>query len=827
MRFLLPALASLLCLSPVASAADLRVFPSEVVLGGPNRTQQLFVVEEEDARAVRDVTALVRYTSTQAKIGSAVTVDAKGLVTAVSGGESVITITYGDRRVNVNCKVGAEAPRAPNFRNHIIPILTRTGCNAGACHGALAGKGGMKLSLRGYDPETDWFVLTRQALARRVDLTKPADSLMLKKAVRAMPHSGGERFTEDSPYYRTVVAWLQAGAPGPKSTDAELERLEVFPPAILVKPGTPKENFQVRVRAIYSDGASEDVTRLARFGSSEELVARVTEDGLITPVGSGEAAITIGFGTKVATLTLTAPYPNELKPGALAGQNNFVDDHVNQKLQLLRLPASAPCTDADFIRRAYLDTCGVLPTADEVAAFLKDTDPKKRAKLIDKLLDHPAFVDYWTHKWSDLLLVSTRKLPQPAMWAFYRSVRQSVADNKPWDKFARDVLTASGSSLTNGGGNYFVLHKDVSALAESTAITFLGTSIGCAKCHNHPLEKWTQDQYWAFANLFARVGLKNGDRGGEVLVQSQTEGDALHLRKGVAMSPAPLDGKPLPADSPIDRRAYFTDWLTAPSNPYFAKALVNRVWKNYMGRGLVEAEDDLRETNPPSNAALFTALADDFVKNKYDVKHLMRTILNSAAYQRSSKPLKENAADDRFYSRYLVRRLPGEVILDAYSDLTGVATPFDKITSAAGDATSPIGSYPRGTRAVQVPDSLATSQFLDAFGRAERIQTCACERTSDASVTQALHLNNGYTLNDKLRDPNSVVTKWIAEKLKDEDIVDRVFLSGLSRVPTPAEKKKFLDILADGSKDGPQSRRETIEDFVWAVLTGREFLFNH
>src|SRR6185369_10938038 len=283
-------------------------------------------------------------------------------------------------------------------------------------------------------------------------------------------------------------------------------------------------------------------------------------------------------------------------------------------------------------------------------------------KLIDAMLERPEFVDYWAYKWSDLLLISSRKLPAPPMRAFYQFVRQSVADNKPWDQFARAILTARGSNLSNGATNYFVLHKDISDLTESTALTFMGMSLTCARCHNHPLEKWTQDQYWSMANLFSRVGLKNGERG-SVLVQSQSSGEALHLRKGVAMPPTPLDGKPLPLDSPTDRRKYFVDWLTAADNPYFAKALVNRVWRNFLGRGLVEAEDDLRETNPPTNAELFDALAKDFVKSKYDVKKLIRTIMNSATYQRSSKPSKENEADDRFYSRYLVRRLTGEVIL--------------------------------------------------------------------------------------------------------------------------------------------------------------------
>jgi hypothetical protein len=831
LRYALPAL---LCLAPPAVAADVRVYPPAVTIGGPNRTQQLLVVEEEGGRVVRDLTADATFTAT----GGA-TVSADGVVTANAAGAFTVTVTAGGQKVSV--KGTAAAPAGWTFRNHIVPALTRTGCNMGACHGALAGKGGFKLSLRGYDPDSDWFNLTRQAGARRADLNNPADSLTLKKAVRAVPHGGGTRFDEDSIHYRVISDWLTAGAAGPKTADAALDKLEVFPPAILVSPEGPKGTFRAVVRATYSDGTVEDVTRWARFGSSEELVARVSEDGVITPAGHGEAAITVGFGTKVTTLTVTSPFPNRLKAGAFAATpvHNYVDEHVVRKLLLLRIPPSEQCSDAEFIRRAYLDTCGILPTPIEVNTFVGAPDPKKRARLIDSLLDHPAFVDYWSHKWSDLLLVSSRKLPQPAMWAFYRKVRQSVADNQPWDRFARDILTSSGSTLTNGGGNYFVLHKDTAQLAEATSLTFLGMSIGCAKCHNHPLEKWTQDQYWAYANLFARVGLKNGDRSGEVLIQSRADGDALHPRTGVAMPPAPLDGKPLTTDA--DRRAYLADWLTAPDNPYFAKALVNRVWRNFMGRGLVESEDDLRETNPASNRELFDALAADFVKpaarprssgaesrpKPYDVKHLMRVILNSAAYQRSSKPLADNAADDRFYSRYLTRRLPGEVILDAYSDITGVPTPFDKLTSAAGDSTTPIATYPPGTRAVQVPDSLATSRFLDAFGRAERVQTCSCERTSDASVAQSLHLNNGSTLNDKLRDKNSAVARWLAAGDSDAAIVDRVFLLALARKPTDGERRKFLEVLSESGKGGAQSRREAVEDVVWGLLTSREFLFNH
>ncbi|HJZ57274.1 MAG TPA: DUF1553 domain-containing protein [Gemmataceae bacterium] len=803
-------------------AGELRVYPPEVAISGPNRVQQLLVVEEENGRVVVDHTASAKFTTSAPTI---VKIDAAGMTTAGGTGEATVTATVNGRAATAQVKVN-DAAGEWTFRNHVVPTLTRNGCNSGACHGALAGKGGFKLSLRGYDPDTDYFVLTRQALGRRIDLSRPAESLMLKKPTRALPHGGGTRFDDGTDHYALLLRWIEAGAPGPKDTDPRLTRIEVFPQAALLK---PKDTVRVVVRAVYSDGTTEDVTRWCRFGSSEELVAGVNEDGKVTVAGHGEAGITVNFGTKVGLVTLTSPYPNMLDPAVFSGspRNNFIDELVLKKLELLRLPPTEPCSDAEFVRRVFLDTCGVLPKPEEVSAFLNDRDPQKRTKLIDKLLERPEYVDYWAYKWSDLLLVSSRKLPQPAMWAFYRKVRQSVADNEGWDAFTRDVLTASGSTLTNGAGNYFVLHKDVSDLTETTAVTFLGTSITCCRCHNHPLEKWTQDEYWAFANLFSRVSLKNGDRNGEVFVQSRTDGDALHLRRGVAMPPTPLDGKPLPPESPADRRQYLADWVTSPNNPYFAKALVNRVWKNFMGRGLVEAEDDLRETNPPSNKELLDALAADFVKHKFDVKHLIRTIANSAAYQRSSKPLAQNAADDRFYSRYLIRRLPAEVILDAYSDITGVPTPFNQLKSNAGDSITPIGIYPAGTRAVQLPDSLTVSRFLEAFGRADRVQTCSCERTTDASVTQALHLNNGQTLNDKLRDKNSVVSKWLAASLTDTAIVDRVFLMALSREPTADEKAKFLAILAEAAKDGPQSRREAIEDFVWALLTGREFLFNH
>jgi hypothetical protein len=352
-------------------------------------------------------------------------------------------------------------------------------------------------------------------------------------------------------------------------------------------------------------------------------------------------------------------------------------------------------------------------------------------------------------------------------------------------------------------------------------------SITCCRCHNHPLEKWTQDQYWSMANLFGRVALKNGDRAGEVSVASAPDGDVPHLRRGVPMPPTPLDGKPLPADSAKDRREYLADWLTAPENPYFARALANRVWRNFLGRGLVEAEDDLRQTNPPTNPELLDALAKDFIANKYDVKKLIRTIMLSATYQRSSKPLPGNQDDDRFYSHYLIRRLPAEVILDLYSQATDVPTPFTQLTAAGRDSSTPYNGYPLGTRAVQLPDALVASRFLDAFGRAERVATCSCEVQTDSSIGQALHLNNGKTLNDKLRATTGRIEGWLKEKIDDEEAIRRLYRLALSRDPTAAENKKFKALLAEAAEDKEGGRRAALEDLFWAVLASKEFVFNH
>jgi hypothetical protein len=802
------------------TAAEPRILPPTVELSGPYATQRLLVVDAEGGVVLADRTGEASFTSSNAAVAI---VDALGVVRAVGDGETVITAAVNGKSSTVRAFVTrTKEPFAWKYRNHVIPVLTRIGCNSGSCHGALAGKGGFKLSLRGYDPETDHFVMTRQAGGRRVNRSEPEQSLVLLKPTRGLPHGGGKRFETDSEEYRRLRDWIAAGAPGPLAGEPTLQRIELFPAAAALK---RKDALQVLVRGWYSDGHAEDVTPWAKFSSTEEQVVGVDAEGRVTVQGPGEAAVTVWYSNLVAASTITVPLGNAFDPRqfAVAPRQNFIDELVLKKLAALRIPPSPLCTDREYIRRAFLDCAGALPSAEEVAAFVADPSPDKRPRLVDTLLERPEFVDYWSYKWGDLLLVSSRKLQPPNMWAYYRFVRQAVAENRPWDRFARDILTARGSTLENGAANYFLLHPDVAELTETTSLTFMATSITCAKCHNHPLEKWTQDQYWAFANLFSRVGIKNGDRANEQFVQTQPVGEAPHLRKGVAMAPAPLDGKLLPLDSLIDRREYFADWLTAPENPYFAKALVNRIWRNFLGRGLVEAEDDLRQTNPPTNPELLDALAKDFVAHQYDIKHLIRTIMVSATYQQSSVPVRGSESDDRFYSHYLIRRLPAEVILDAYSQVTGVPTPFDQIRAGgSGAPQARTNNYPLGTRAQQLPDTQLISRFLDAFGRAQRAQTCSCERTQDASVPQALHLNNGQTLNDKLRAKDSLVAKWLAANTTDEAVVRDLFLRALARDPSADELKRMLSVLADS----PGDRREALEDVAWGVLTGREFLFN-
>lgn len=715
----------------------------------------------------------------------------------------------------------AGAPTQWSFRNDVQPVLAKAGCSSGACHGAAAGQGGFKLSLRGYDDDGDWRAITRGALGRRLVLSDPARSLVLLKPTGAVPHKGGTRFETNSLEYKIVSEWIAAGAPPPKADDARITRLEASPDHVTLKPG---DNQQLTIKAKFSDGSARDVTRWVKYTDANASVTTVDDQGKVTVMGFGEGAITGWYLSKISIATITAPYTNRVgaEVFAKAPKRNFIDELVLEKLRELNLPPSARCTDEEFIRRAFLDTIGTLPMAKEAREFASNKSADKRDRLIDSLLARPEFVDYWSYKWSDLLLVNSERLRPAAMWSYYNWIRNNVAANTPWDRFVRELVTARGSTLENGAANFYTLHEDPPNMAETTTQAFLGMSINCAKCHNHPMEKWTNDEYFGFANLFARVRSKTGSGDGEKIIFAASEGNINQPLTGRPQKPKPLDGRALSMDAPSDRRDALADWLTSRDNPYFARAIVNRVWANFYGVGLVEKVDDLRITNPASNEKLLSAAASFLADQKFDLKALMRAILQSETYQRSSVAQTENAADTRFYSRYYPKRLMAEVLLDAYSQAAGVPTEFrlDLRNQNRG-----IGEkYPAGLRALQLPDTRAFSYFLETFGRPDRLKTCECERTAEPSMSQALHIANGDTLNKKLSAKDNVLTKLLEAKMPDEKLIEEASLACLSRTPTAAEKTKFLKALAE-VKDS--ERRTAVEDIYWALMSSREFLFNH
>jgi hypothetical protein len=796
------------------------------VLSGPHATQRLLVESIGNGQFVGDRTVGAKFTSSNPAVA---TVDGAGVVRPVSDGEATITATLGSEKASATVMVnGMEQDVHRSFRNDVQPVLAKMGCSMGACHGALAGKGGFKLSLRGYDVEADYLSITRDSRGRRIEFTDPGKSLFLLKPTMAVPHKGGLRFEVDSPAYKILSEWIAAGAPAPRDDDPLVESLEIHPAEVTLRPG---DEQNVVVRARYNDGQVRDVTEWARFAATNEAVATATEDGHIKIVGHGVGAVTAWYASKTVNLRITSPYDAEV-PDAIyteAPRKNFIDELILKQLRLLNLRPATAADDATFLRRVHLDTIGKLPTADEVRAFLADASPEKRARLIDSLLSREEFIDYWAYQWSDLLLVNGTRLRPDAVKAFYTWIRERVKENTPWNEFARQIVLAHGSSLENGATNFFALHQDPETMTENISQAFLGLSIGCAKCHNHPLEKWTNDQYYAMANLFARVRAKgwageprNGDGARTLFVADR--GDLIQPSKGTAQRPAPLDGAPLEPDKDYldGRREYLAGWLTSPDNPYFSRAIANRIWANYFGVGLVEPVDDLRLSNPASNEELLAALSKFLVEQKYDLKSLMRVILESAAYQRSSVPAEGDGGDTRNFAHYYPRRLMAEVSLDAISQVTAVPTEFTQIEYPGADFDK-TEFYKKGTRALQLYDSAVVSRYLRTFGRPQRVITCQCERSNEPSLVQALHISNGETILGKLSSKECKIESLVTSGVPNYRLIEDLYLSALSRYPTDTEMTGLMAVVNDAT---PEERRAVLEDVYWAVLSSREFLFN-
>ncbi len=820
------------------ASANLQVFPGSIALNGPAASAGFTVQHTEQRGDEVVVGPLWSSELTYACDDPQVARIESQRVFAVADGQTDLVIQQAGEvlaRVPVTVS-GSGAPQRWQFTAHVQSILARSGCNSGACHGALAGKGGFRLSLHGYDSLADHFTITRQDHGRRIEPEQPGRSLLLAKPSMLIPHKGGLRLADNSADYRVLAEWIASGFPGPQGADvdARLERVEVLPTQLQLA----VDNKQpLIVRAHYADGRCEDVTHWAKFSSTNAVVAQVDARGEVTIMGPGKGAISVWFGSRIAMASVVVPYPSaQLSPLAVERTygdfhaENLIDEILLEEWRALGLSPSPTCLDETYVRRAYIDATGTIPTPEQVREFLGCTHPDRRQRLVDELLTTTAFVDYWSYQWSNLLLVNGNLLRPDAVAAFYKWIRAQVEGNTPWDQFARDIVLAKGESTEQGATNFYALHQDPESLTENTCQAFMGLSIGCAKCHNHPLEKWTNDQYYAMANLFARVRAKgwggdarNGDGKRTLVVLDR--GDLLQPSTGKPQAPTPLDAKPLEFDDPRDRREALAQWLTSPENRYFSRAIANRVWAAYMGVGLVEAVDDLRTSNPASSERLLNALADYLIEHQYDLKSLMRLIMTSQAYQRSSLAVAGNAQDNRLYSRYYPRRLMAEVLLDAIVRATDVPTEFKEIEFSSSER-KPTEFYPDGTSALELYDSAVVNTFLKTFGRHQRRITCSCERSDQPTIVQVLHLNNGDTINEKLASPKSIVAQWLSDKLPASEVIDQAYLRSLSRFPSSSERERLYALISQADVEGVE-RSETYQDVLWSLLTSQEFLFAH
>ncbi len=822
--------------------SDIQVFPEKISLTGPQASGCFVVQRAVGTGEARIITGEIRDGLTFTSSDDQVARIEENRVVAVGDGATELVVTQSERelqRIPIEVS-GTTQPQRWQFDAHVLSVLAREGCNSGACHGALAGKGGFRLSLHGYDSTADHFTMTRQDHGRRIEPAAPGRSLLLAKPSMLIPHKGGLRLEVGSDNYRLLAEWIAAGSPGPGAADrdAPLARIEVLPSDMHL---APEDKQQLIVRAHYEDGRCEDVTHWAKFSSANEVVAKVNALGEIEILDAGKGAIAVWFGSRIAMASVVVPFgqkggdqPPSAKATELVYRDfqpaNLIDEILLDEWRALGLSPSPACSDETFVRRAFVDATGTIPTPQQVRQFLGDNRDERRERLVDELLSSTAYVNYWSYQWSNLLLVNSNLIRPEAVAAFYKWIREQVAANTPWDQFAQQIVLAKGESTAQGATNFYAIHQDPETLTENTCQAFMGLSIGCAKCHNHPLEKWTNDQYYAMANLYARVRAKgwggdprNGD-GKRTLVVLE-RGDLIQPSRGKPQPPTPLDATPLDIDAPGDRRIALAEWLTSADNRYFSRAIANRVWAAYMGVGLVEAVDDLRTSNPASSERLLNALADYLIEHDYDLKSLMRLIMNSQTYQRSSQAVEGNARDARFYGRYYPRRLMAEVLHDAVVQVTGVSTDFKEIQYSGTDR-KPTDFYPAGTTALELYDAAVVNNFLKTFGRHQRRITCDCERSDQPTVVQALNLNNGDTLNEKLAHPNSVVNEWMSGKLSASEVVDQAYLRALSRFPSAEERSRLFDLIAESDQANVE-RSETFQDVLWSLMTSQEFLFAH
>jgi hypothetical protein len=811
---------------------------AQITLAGRDAGRQLLLSGRLADGSLCDLTAQARYDVVPAAV---VAVDNSGYVTALREGKATVTARSGVATVEVEVVVTNVARDLPvNFANDVVPIFTRFGCNAGGCHGKSGGQNGFALSLLGFEPAEDYEYIVKEARGRRLLPGAAESSLLLRKATGSMAHGGGSKLPADSAAYRVLRRWLEQGAPYGRADDPHVARIEVLPRERLLKPEAAQ---QLAVLAHYSDGTSRDVTRLSQFESNDADVAEVSDSGLVrTRPVPGLAAVMVRFQPHVDLIRATVPRGQSV--AELLPAQNFIDKLVFAQLERLGVPASPLCDDATFLRRVTIDIAGRLPTPDEVAQFQAEPGADRRVKLVERLLASPDYADYFASKWRAVLRNKRESIkddPRPT-FAFHAWIKEHLHANRPFDELVRALLTATGEEVQNPPVTWYREVRDLPAQAEDTAQLFLGTRLQCARCHHHPQERWSQADYFGYAAFFAQLaykppppeekGKKKAKDAPKPLVQifhKEGVAAAKNPRTGLAVKPTLLGGAVAEVAADADPRVRLAEWIVHPDNPYFARALVNRYWKHFLGRGLVEPEDDLRITNPPTNPELLDALARHFVAHRHDLKDLVRTICTSAAYQLSSSSRAGNEADRQSYSHFRPRRLHAEVLFDAIDQVTLSQPQF--------------AGVPPGTRAVQLPDNAFDSYFLTLFGRPDGASACECERSSEVNLAQSLHLMNSYEILTKVSGkqqaaakekkgaakasvratPGERLSRLLADKRAAAEVLSDLYVAALSRRPTDEEMTVLTAYVAERRSD----LRGAYEDILWALINSEEFLFNH
>jgi len=786
----------------------------KVVLKGPDAAQQLILSHPDGS----DATHVARWSVEPAGFA---TIEPGGRLRPLADGSGKVTARLADgSEASIPFEVVAYHESQPvHFENRVVPIFTKYGCNGGGCHGKAAGQNGFRLSLLGFEPEEDYEHLVKEARGRRLFPAAPERSLLLTKAVAQVPHGGGKRMEPGSDDYQLLVRWIRQGMPVGKADAPTVARLEVFPPIRTLRADASQ---QLAVTAIYTDGSSEDVTRGCLFEVNDRDLARSDEKGLVKAFNlPGEFAVMVRYQGKVGTFRGTIPLGAPV--ASTPPVRNLVDELVFKRLREVGIPPSGMTDDATFLRRVSIDIAGRLPTPAEVSAFLADRSEARRDAAIDRLLDSTDYADWFANKWAALLRNKRSEARQArGTLAFHGWIRDALARNVPYDRFVRDILTASGDMGENPPVAWFRQVTTMQSQLEDTAQLFLGQRLQCAQCHHHPYERWSQQDYWSFGAFFAQVGRRSGSQPGEdAIVHKRGVAQATNKKNGKSVRPAALGsgmGEMSPDDDP---REALAEWMTSPRNPWFARSLVNRYWKHFMGRGLVEPEDDMRDTNPPTHPELLDALTAEFVRSGHDLKALVRVLTRSSTYQLSAEPNAHNARDRHHFSRFYPRRLAAEVLLDGVHAVVGAELKFDGL--------------PAGTRAVCLPDNSfnAGSYFLTVFGRPDASSSCECERSNDASLSQALHLLNSKDLQSKLGADAGTAARLASDPRPEEQRIRDLYLLALGRPPKPEEielGREHVSRKVAKAADDPgkaKARREAFEDLVWAVVNTKEFLFNH